>query len=550
VSAPRYEVVIPTAGRPALAALLPALAAGDGPLPDRVLLVDDRVHADGPLVAPTHLGPLVSRVHVLDGGGRGPAAARNTGWRTTRAPWVAFLDDDVIPPPGWRAALAADLAGLADDVAGSQGAIRVPLPRDRPPTDWERNVGGLEHARWATADMAYRRDALAAVGGFDERFPRAYREDADLGLRLQDAGWSIAMGRRRVLHPVGEAGPAVSLTKQAGNADDALMRALHGRDWRARAGVPAGRRRRHLASAAAGTGGVGLALAPASPRSSPASPRRRLAAAALAAWAAGTAELAWARIAPGPRTHDEVVTMLWTSAAMPFAATAWWLRGTLLARRATRSTRRAPGARGARSTGAPRPRPRAVLFDRDGTLVADVPYNGDPAHVEPMPGAVAALARLRAAGIPTAVVSNQSGIARGRLTHAEVRRVNARLGALLGPLGPIEYCPHAPEDGCACRKPAPGLVLRAAARLGVDPRDCAVVGDIGADVEAARAAGARGVLVPTERTRPEEVSAAAEVAPDLEAAIALLLDGRTPGVPEPRPLVPAVEHRLREVVAA
>jgi histidinol-phosphate phosphatase family protein len=179
-----------------------------------------------------------------------------------------------------------------------------------------------------------------------------------------------------------------------------------------------------------------------------------------------------------------------------------------------------------------------------------VPYNGDPDKVAVLPGVVEGLARLRAAGVPTAVVSNQSGIARGRLTHAQVRRVNARIDSLLGPLGPIEYCPHAPEDGCACRKPAPGLVLRAAARLGVDPRDCAVVGDIGADVEAARRAGARGVLVPTERTRPEEVAAAAEVAPDLEAAIALLLDGRTPGVPEPRPLVSVVEHRLREVVAA
>jgi histidinol-phosphate phosphatase family protein len=538
VSAPRYEVVIPTAGRPALAALLPALAAGDGPLPERVLLVDDRVHSDEPLVGSRHLGPLVGRVHVLTGGARGPAAARNAGWRAARAPWVAFLDDDVIPPPGWRAALAADLAGLTDDVAGSQGAIRVPLPRDRPPTDWERNVGGLEHARWATADMAYRRDALAAVGGFDERFPRAYREDADLGLRLRDAGYTIAMGSRRVLHPVGEAGPAVSLAKQAGNADDALMRALHGRGWRTRAGVPAGRRPRHLAVAAAGTGAAGLALAG----------RRRLAVAALAGWAAGTAELAWARIAPGPRTRDEVATMLWTSAAMPFAATAWWLRGTLTARglRGARAPLAAWG-RAAREP-APRPRPRAVLFDRDGTLVVDVPYNRDPARVEPMPGAAAALGRLRAAGIPIAVVSNQSGIARGRLTHAQVRRVNARMAALLGPLGPVEYCPHGPEDRCACRKPAAGLIRRAAARLGVDPRDCAVVGDIGSDVEAARAAGARGVLVPTERTRPEEVAAAPEVAPDLEAAIDLLLDGRTPGVPEPRPLVPAAAPRL-EVAA-
>jgi histidinol-phosphate phosphatase family protein len=512
-----YDVVIPTAGRAALGALLPALAAGDGPLPEGVLLVDDRVDRSAPLVGGRHLGPLVGRVFVLPGPARGPAAARNVGWRAARAPWVAFLDDDVIPPPGWRAALAADLDGLGERVAGSQGRIRVPLPRHRRPTDWERNVGGLERARWATADLAYRRDALAAVGGFDERFPRAYREDADLGLRLVAAGWEISAGRRRVLHPVGEAGPAVSLVKQAGNADDVLMRALHGRAWRARAGVPAGRRPRHLATALAGIAGIGLAVAG----------RRRAAALAAAGWGLGTAELAWARIAPGPRTPAETATMLWTSVAMPFVAGAWWLRGVAGLRRALRDERRAP-----------RPRPRAVLFDRDGTLVADVPYNGDPDRVALVPGAREALDRLRVAGIATGVVSNQSGVARGRITPAEVEAVNARLAERAGPLGAVEWCPHGPDDGCGCRKPAPGLVLRAAARLGVAPGECAVVGDIGADVEAARAAGARGVLVPTPVTRPEEIAVADEVVPDLAAAVDLLLDGRPAGVPGPVPLAP------------
>jgi histidinol-phosphate phosphatase family protein len=168
-------------------------------------------------------------------------------------------------------------------------------------------------------------------------------------------------------------------------------------------------------------------------------------------------------------------------------------------------------------------RPSAVLLDRDGTLVLDVPYNGDPERVRPVPGARKALDRLRAAGIPVAVVSNQSGIARGRLTRAQVEAVNARVDALLGPLGPFLYCPHGPEDGCACRKPAPGLILEAARALGVDPAACAVVGDIGADVEAALAAGARPVLVPTGVTRAEEVAAAPEVAADLADAVDRLL---------------------------
>jgi histidinol-phosphate phosphatase family protein len=526
-----FEVVVPTAGRPCLAALLPALAAGDGPLPERVLLVDDRVDRSEPLAGRRHLGPLVGRVFVLAGAARGPAAARNAGWRAARAPWVAFLDDDVIPPQGWRGALAADLAAAEAGVAGVQGRIRVPLPRHRRPTDWERNVAGLERARWATADMAYRREALAAVGGFDERFPRAYREDADLGLRLAGAGWRIELGRRTVLHPVGAAGPGVSLAKQAGNADDVLMRRLHGPRWRERAGVPRGRRPRHLATAAAGVAAAGLAVAGARGGDRRAPAARRATLAATAAWAAGTAELAWARIAPGPRDRDEVARMLWTSALMPFWAAAWWARGFLPRDAAL----------------APRPRPAAVLLDRDGTLVADVPYNGDPALVRPLPGAAEALARLRTAGVPTAIVSNQSGVARGRLTPAQVAAVNRRVEDRLGPLGPVEWCPHAPDDGCSCRKPAPGLVLRAAARLGVDPRACAVIGDIGADVEAARAAGARGILVPNPRTRPAELAVAAEVAPSLGAAVDLLLDGREPGRPEPVPLaVPRARRFTRE----
>ena len=144
----------------------------------------------------------------------------------------------------------------------------------------------------------------------------------------------------------------------------------------------------------------------------------------------------------------------------------------------------------------PRP-PRAVLFDRDGTLVVDVPYCADPAQVTPVPTARAALTLLRAAGIRIGVVSNQSGIARGLLDRAQVDAVNRRVDALLGPFDVWQVCPHGPDDGCACRKPEPGMVLAAASRLGVAPGDVAVVGDIGADVGAARAAGARSVLVPT-----------------------------------------------------
>ncbi|WP_372459330.1 D-glycero-alpha-D-manno-heptose-1,7-bisphosphate 7-phosphatase, partial [Streptomyces huiliensis] len=167
--------------------------------------------------------------------------------------------------------------------------------------------------------------------------------------------------------------------------------------------------------------------------------------------------------------------------------------------------------------------PAAVLFDRDGTLVRDVPYNGDPARVVPAPGARQAVAALRRLGVPLGVISNQSGVARGLLTPAQVDRVNARVERLLGRFDVWAVCPHGPHDGCPCRKPAPGLVLTAARALGVDPEDCVVIGDIGSDMEAAAAAGASGVLVPTRATRLEEVARAARWAPDLPTAVRGLL---------------------------
>jgi HAD superfamily hydrolase (TIGR01662 family) len=101
--------------------------------------------------------------------------------------------------------------------------------------------------------------------------------------------------------------------------------------------------------------------------------------------------------------------------------------------------------------------------------------------------------------------------------------VNARVDELFGGFDVWAVCPHAEDDGCDCRKPAPGMVLDAAARLGVPAEALAVVGDIGSDVRAAEAAGARGVLVPTAQTLPEEVERAPLVARDLAHAVRLVL---------------------------
>jgi GT2 family glycosyltransferase len=306
-----YAVVIPTIGRASLRALLERLAVGPGPLPAEVLVVHDRPGRPLSVRAPIR---LLDRVRVLTGPGRGPAAARNVGWRATDAEWVVFLDDDVLPDRRWRVDLAAD---LERDAAAVQGRITVPLPRGRAPTDWERQVAGLVGAAWITADMAYRRDVLVEVGGFDERFPRAYREDTDLAIRVRRRGHRLTVGTRTATHPVGPADAWISLRRQRGNADDALLRRLYGPTWRTLGRVPPGRRGRHAVLTTAAAAAVTAALLR----------RRWLAAVAGAGWLAGTTEFAWRRIAAGPRTGPEIRAMLATSVLIPPAATAHWLAG-------------------------------------------------------------------------------------------------------------------------------------------------------------------------------------------------------------------------------
>lgn len=149
---------------------------------------------------------------------------------------------------------------------------------------------------------------------------------------------------------------------------------------------------------------------------------------------------------------------------------------------------------------APRPR-RYLLLDRDGTLIVERRYLKDPEFVELTPGAADTLIEARRLGWGAVVVSNQSGVARGLLTVADVAAVNRRTIAALGEFGAvvdgIYVCPHGPNDGCDCRKPAPGLVSRAAAELGFDPAEAIVVGDKMSDLALGRTIGARVVLTRT-----------------------------------------------------
>lgn len=165
----------------------------------------------------------------------------------------------------------------------------------------------------------------------------------------------------------------------------------------------------------------------------------------------------------------------------------------------------------------------AVLFDRDGTLVEDVPYNGDPRLVRLLPGVRPALDALRARRIRIGLISNQSGVARGLITIADVHAVNARLMELAGPFDVVRFCPHSESDHCGCRKPKPGMIVDALRQLRVRPAAAAMVGDIAADTMAGRAAGTRSVLVPGAETRVSEIAAAAEVAPNLVDAVRMLV---------------------------
>jgi histidinol-phosphate phosphatase family protein len=143
----------------------------------------------------------------------------------------------------------------------------------------------------------------------------------------------------------------------------------------------------------------------------------------------------------------------------------------------------------------PRGKLRAVLCDRDGTLIVDHPYSGDPSLVQPMPGVVEGLRRLRSRGVALGLVTNQSAVGRGLITMDDVRAVNDRVAELVGAFDSVAVCTHRPSDRCRCRKPAPGMIRATARALRIPVRQCVVVGNSGVDIAAARRAGAAAILV-------------------------------------------------------
>lgn len=257
-------------------------------------------------------GPLLR--YLQPGLTQGPAGARNAGWRASRAPVIAFTDDDTLPEPAW---LAEGLKALAADhgmpVVAAAGQVVVPVGER--PTDHARMTQGLERAEFATANAFVRRTALQQVGGFDERFTRAWREDSDLHFSLLALGAVVLAPAARVVHPVRRVRWGVSLGQQANVQFDALLYKKHRRLFRERI------RRRppwlYVAIAAA-TLAAPVALAADAPRAA--------AACGLAA-AAGIGLFAARRLRGASLHPSHVAEMLLTSVAIPYLALFWRLVG-------------------------------------------------------------------------------------------------------------------------------------------------------------------------------------------------------------------------------
>jgi D-glycero-D-manno-heptose 1,7-bisphosphate phosphatase len=156
---------------------------------------------------------------------------------------------------------------------------------------------------------------------------------------------------------------------------------------------------------------------------------------------------------------------------------------------------------------------RHVILDRDGVLNYEAPegsYVCEPAEFRWLPGALEGLALLHGAGLRLSVATNQAGVGRGVMSLEQLAAVHARMQAEAaahgGALDAVLYCPHAPEEHCSCRKPAPGLIAAAVAHSGIPAQESIVVGDDQRDLEAARLAGVAAALVRTGKGRRTEAA--------------------------------------------
>lgn len=303
------SVVVPTCGRPQLLARCLAAVCGQSLSPQcyEVIVVDDRPSARTAAVVDRMRGVGPPVRYLANHGPHGPAAARNLGWRAARGAVVAFTDDDTVASTHW---LAFGAAAFRPSTAAVCGRVVVPL--DDRPTDYERDAARLEGAEFITANCFCRRIILLRLGGFDERFRLAWREDSDLHFRLLGMGAEVvAAPRALVLHPVRPARWGVSVAQQRKMVYDALLYKKHPRLYRERIRA---RPRWDYYAIVALLLTVPLALA------GGAAP---LALAAGAGWTAMTGRYCMERLCGTTKSVAHVAEMICTSAIIPPCAVFW-----------------------------------------------------------------------------------------------------------------------------------------------------------------------------------------------------------------------------------
>jgi glycosyltransferase involved in cell wall biosynthesis len=311
----RASVVVPTYRRPALLArCLSALVSQQlSAEAYEVIVVDDgRSEEVRALVATAAARrPGLAVTYLPAGLAGGPAAARNAGWRAARAPVIAFTDDDCIPTRGW---LCAGIDAMAGRTQGAYGQLIVPIPEA--PTDYQRNVAGLEGAEFPTANCFYRKSALESIGGFDPRFRLAWREDSDVFFGLLEKHLPLVYAPGAIVtHPVRPATWGISVRQQRQNVFNALLYRKHPRLYRERIqSRPPVRYYAVMLALIATLGGALLA-------------HPGMALAGAGAWAMLTLAFSLERLARTSHAPRHVIEMVVTSALIPPLAVFWRLVG-------------------------------------------------------------------------------------------------------------------------------------------------------------------------------------------------------------------------------
>jgi len=311
------SVVVPTCGRADLLnRCLAALTAQTLRGPDvEILVVDDAPSPATRDVVAQWTARMSARGlnvgYVANHGPHGPAAARNRGWHAARSDIIAFTDDDTVPDADW---LRNGLLAFGPDVDALRGGVAMPLPDT--PTDYEHDASQLETAEFVTANCFCRKEVLQALGGFDEQFRLAWREDSDFHFRLLAHGFRIGHAPQAlVVHPVRPAKWGVSISQQKKIQFDALLYKKHPGLYRQKIRATP-RWDYYLIVASLLTAVIGLALG-----------HMPLAAAGAAAWLGMTAWLCCIRLRHTTRTAAHVLEMALTSAAIPVLAVAWRMVG-------------------------------------------------------------------------------------------------------------------------------------------------------------------------------------------------------------------------------